>query len=161
MVEAVLGVSHVDLRTESVLYKTTVVIRLLRQMPHEHCAPRGPADNSLMHSLLAKALDEAQPLVESRGWAWPTPSTLAEAERLLSLTSRHRLPTIQIDADGSIRLEWEAGEASWLTLTVDGSGQLRHSAVIGEDEFERGEVFGEVLPEWATTVLERLLQVGH
>ncbi len=127
-----------------------------------NAAPRGvPADNSLMHPLLAAALDEAKPLVESRGWAWPTPPTLAEAERLLSLTSRHRPPTIQIDADGSIRLEWEAAEAGWLTFTVDGSGQLRHSAVIGEDEFEHSEEFADALPAWATTVLQRLVQVGH
>jgi hypothetical protein len=33
--------------------------------------------------------------------------------------------------------------------------------VIGEDEFERSEVFGDVLPEWAATVLARLVQVGH
>lgn len=155
------GVAHVDLRAGSVLYKTTGFIRSVRQMPNEHCTPRGPADNFVMHPLLAAALDEAQPLVESRGWAWPTPSTVAEAERLLSLTYRHRPPTIQIDADGSIRLEWEAAEVGWLTLTLDGSGQLRHSAVIGEDEFERSEEFGDVLPEWATTVLERLVQVGH
>ena len=119
------------------------------------------ADNSLMHPLLAMALNEAKPLVNSRGWVWPSPSTLAEAERLLSLVSRHRLPTIEIDADGSIRFEWEAAETGWLTLTVDGSGQVRHSAVIGEDEFERSEVFGDVLPEWATTLLERIVQVGH
>ena len=125
-------------------------------------APRVvPADNSAMHPLLATALNEAKPLMESRAWAVPTPSTLAEAERLLGLTSRHRLPTVQIDADGSVRLEWEAAETGWLTLTVDGSGQVRHSAVIGEDEFERSEVFGDVLPEWATTVLERIVQVGH
>ncbi len=130
-------------------------------MPHD-TAPRVVlADNAVMHPLLAAALDEATPMVESRGWAWPTPSTLAEAARVLSLTSHHRPPTIQVDADGSIRLEWEAAEMGWLTLTVDGSGQVRHSAVIGEDEFERTEVFGDVLPEWANTVLERLVQVGH
>jgi hypothetical protein len=131
------------------------------QMPDE-TAPRGlPADNSVMHPLLAAALDESMPMVESRGWVRPTPSTLTEAERLLGLTSCHRPPTIQTDADGSVRFEWEASEAGWMTLTVDGSGQLRHSAVIGEDEFERTEVFGDVLPEWATTVLERLVRVGH
>lgn len=115
----------------------------------------------MMHPLLDTALKEAKPLTESRGWALPTPSTVAEAERLLGLTSRHRLPTIQIDADGSIRFEWEAAETGWLALTVDGSGQVRHSAVIGEDEFERSEEFGDLLPEWATAVLERLVQVGH
>jgi hypothetical protein len=114
-----------------------------------------------MHPLLAAALDEATPMVESRGWAWPTPSTLAQAERLLSLTPRHRPPLVQLDADGSMRLEWEAADRGWLTLTVDGSGQLRHSAVIGEDEFEGAEVFGESLPDWAITLLQRLVQVGH
>ena len=161
--DAVGGVAHVDSRARSVLHKKK------KQLPFDPCArcrvnavPRGvPADNSVMHPLLATALDEAKPLTESRGWARPTPSTLAEAERLLGLTSRHRPPTIQIDADGSIRLEWEAAETGWLTLTVDGSGQLRHSAVIGEDEFERSEAFGDVLPAWASTVLERLVQVGH
>ena len=49
----------------------------------------------------------------------------------------------------------------WLTLTVDGSGQVRHSAVLGEDEFERTEVLGDVLPKWADTVLGRLVQLGH
>ena len=100
-------------------------------------------------------------MVESRGWAWPTPSTLAETERLLSLTARHRPPTIQLDADGSVRLEWEAAELGWLMFRVDGSGQLMHTAVIGEDEFERSEVFGDGLPPWATTVMERLVQAGH
>jgi hypothetical protein len=120
-----------------------------------------PVDNSAMHPLLAAALDEIQPLVESRGWASPTPATVGEADRLLDLTPLHRPPMIQIDADGSIRLEWEAGETGWLTLSVDGSGQLRHSAVIGPDEFERSEPFGDVLPPWARTVLERLVQIGH
>lgn len=100
-------------------------------------------------------------MVESRGWTGPTLSTLADAERLLGLTARHRPPTIQIDADGSIRIEWDAAALGWVTFTVDGSGQIRHSAVIGEDEFERTEVFGDVLPEWAATVLERLVQMGH
>jgi hypothetical protein len=121
----------------------------------------GAADNSPMHPLIAAALNEATPMVESRGWALPTPSTVAEAERLLALTSRHRPPTIQIDAVGSIRLEWEASEMGWMTLTVDGSGQLKHNAVIGEDEFELTEVFGDVLPAWAATVLERLVRAGH
>lgn len=156
-----MGVAPVDLRDGSVLYEYTVVIPSVRQTPVTTAAGEGPAENSVMHPLLAAALDEAKPLVESRGWAWPTPATLVEAERVLALTSRHRPPTIEVDADGSIRFEWEAAEAGWLTLTVDGTGQLRHSAVIGEDEFEHSEAFGEVLPDWAATVLARLVQVGH
>ena len=70
------------------------------------------ADNSVMHPLIATALDETKPLVESRGWAWPSPSTLAESERLLRLTPRHRPPTIQVDTDGSVRFEWEAAETA-------------------------------------------------
>lgn len=100
-------------------------------------------------------------MVESRGWACPNSPTLKEAERVLNLTAHVRPPVIQIDADGSIRLEWEAAEMGWLTLTVDGSGQVSHSAVIGDDEFERTEPFGDVLPEWAATVLARLVHVGH
>ena len=75
-------------------------------MPHVTAPGVVPADNAVMQSILAAALDDAAPMVESRGWAGPTLSTVAEAERLLSLTSRHRPPTIQIDADGSICLEW-------------------------------------------------------
>lgn len=114
-----------------------------------------------MHPLLTAALDEAALLVESRGWVRPTPSTLAEAERLLRLTSGHRRPSIQADPDGSVRFEWEAAGMGWLTLTVDGRGQVHHSAVIGEDEFERSEAFGDALPAWAGAVLERLLQAEH
>ena len=80
---------------------------------------------------------------------------------MLGLTSRHRPPAVQIDANGSIRLEWEAAETGWLTLTVDGSGQVKHSAVIDQDEFERSEPLGDALPEWARTLLARLVQVGH
>lgn len=130
-------------------------------MAHHTATCIAPADNALMHPLLAAALDESRPLVESRGWSRPMPSSLSEAERLLSLTSRHRPPTIEIDVNGSIRLVWEAAEMGWLTLTVNGSGQVWHSAVIGEDEFERTEGLGDVLPEWAAAVLERLVQVGH
>jgi len=114
-----------------------------------------------MHPRLAAALDETAALVESRGWTSPAASTLAEAERLLALTAGRRAPAVQIDADGSVRLEWDAAEMGWLTLTVDGSGQVRHSAVMGEDEFERTESFVDALPEWAASVLNRLLQVGH
>lgn len=114
-----------------------------------------------MHAILMAALDEAAPLVADRGWAHPTPTTLAEADRLLCLVADHRPPSVQVVPDGAVRLEWEAGEHGWLALTVDGSARLTHSAVIGEDEFERAEDFGDVLPDWAGMLLSRLMQAGH
>ncbi len=114
-----------------------------------------------MHLLLTAALDEAAPLFADRGWTRPTPATLADAERLLRLTQSYRAPTVQVDADGSLRLEWEAGEAGWLAFTVDGRSQVTHSAVIGDDEFEKTEALGDTLPEWAARLLARLMQVGH
>lgn len=114
-----------------------------------------------MHALLTAALADARPLVASRGWAYPTQATLVEADRLLQLVAQHRAPTVLVDPDGSVRLEWEAADRGWLTLTVNGSGQLVHSAVIDEDEFEQSEAFSDVLPGWAGTLLGRLMQAGH
>ena len=115
-----------------------------------------------MHPSLQTAFDEVDPLIESRGWTKPTPETVKAAERLLDLVEKMpRQPTIQVDPEGTISFEWEAADHGWLTLTVDDLGQLTHSAVLGEDEFTQTEAFGEELPDWATTLLQRLLAAGH
>ncbi len=114
-----------------------------------------------MHDKVEAALRDVEPLIAERGWTRPTLETIAAAEHLLKLVENARPPDIQIDPDGTISFEWEAGEHGWLTLTVDGQGQLIHSAVLGEDEFAQAETFGEDLPDWAGTLLQRLLAAGH
>jgi hypothetical protein len=115
-----------------------------------------------MHPSLTIALEEVEPLVASRGWARPAPDTIAAAQRLLGLVgSLPRRPAVQAEPDGTISFEWEAGEHGWLTLSVDGQGQLTHSAVLGEDEFTQVEAFGETLPDWAATLLQRVMRAGH
>ena len=115
-----------------------------------------------MHPSLRSALEDARPLIADRGWTQPEPATIAAAERLLAIVEKlHRLPAVQVEPDGTISFEWEAAEHGWLTLTVDDAGQLTHSAVLGEDEFTQAEAFGEALPDWAATLLQRLLGAGH
>ena len=115
-----------------------------------------------MHPTLQAALHEAGPLIADRGWQAPSPETIAAAERLLALVEqRPRRPEVQVEPDGTISFEWEAGEHGWLTLTVDGQGQLTHSAVLGEDEFTQTESFDDALPGWAGTLLARLFDAGH
>ncbi len=115
-----------------------------------------------MHSSLQAALADAEPLIAHRGWQAPSPATLDAAERLLALVGKEpRQPDVQVEPEGTISFEWEAGEHGWLTLTVDDQGQLTHSAVLGEDEFTQTEAFGEALPGWADTLLRRLLGAGH
>jgi hypothetical protein len=114
-----------------------------------------------MHALLAAALADAAPLIEARGWARPSEATLADAERVLALVSGRRAPAVQIEPDGAVAFEWESAGHGWLTLAVDGQGQLKHEAVIGEDEFGQTEPFGDALPAWAAELLARLLRAGH
>ena len=115
-----------------------------------------------MHEQLTAALKEAEPLITARGWTQPTPATVASAERLLELVAKHqRQPTVQVDPTGTISFEWEAADHGWLTLTVDDQGQLTHSAVLGEDEFTQTEAFTDQLPDWANSLLQRLLGAGH
>ena len=115
-----------------------------------------------MHQALQTALDEVGPLIEGRGWTRPAPETIASAERLLRLVEKMpRQPAVQVDPEGTISFEWEAAQHGWLTLTVDDLGQLTHSAVLGEDEFTQAEAFGDALPDWAGTLLQRLLAAGH
>jgi hypothetical protein len=115
-----------------------------------------------MHPALEAALQEVDPLIADRGWARPSPSTLAAAERLLELVEKMpRQPALQVEPEGTISFEWEAAEHGWLTLTVDGRGGLAHSAVLGEDEFAQTEPFEDELPGWAGTLLQRLLASGH
>jgi hypothetical protein len=115
-----------------------------------------------MHPSLQAALDEVEPLVANRGWIRPAPDTIAAAQRLLTLVDAlPRQPAVQVEPAGTISFEWEAGEHGWLTLSVDDQGQLTHSAVLGEDEFTQAEPFGDTLPDWAATLLQRLMRTGH
>jgi hypothetical protein len=115
-----------------------------------------------MHTLLADALAEVAPLIARRGWIAPAPATVAAAERLMALVATlPRAPAVQVEPEGTISFEWEAAEHGWLTLSVDDTGQLTHSAVLGEDEFTQAEAFGDALPDWAATLLGRLMAAGH
>ena len=115
-----------------------------------------------MHPALQTALDDVRPLIAGRGWIDPTPATIEAAERLLALVDKMpRPPAVQVDPEGTISFEWEAADHGWLTLTVDDQGQLTHSAVLGEDEFTQAEAFDDALPDWAATLLQRLLAAGH
>jgi hypothetical protein len=115
-----------------------------------------------MHPALQAALDDAEPLIDTRGWQRPSAQTIDAAQGLLGLVARHpRPPQVQVEPEGTISFEWEAGAHGWLTLTVDDQGQLTHSAVLGEDEFTQAEAFGDELPDWADTLLQRLLGAGH
>ena len=115
-----------------------------------------------MHPALEQALEEVAPLMATRGWQAPKPQTVTAAERLLKLVEKMaRQPAVQVEPQGTISFEWEAAEHGWLTLTVDDRGSLTHSAVLGEDEFTQTESFGDQLPDWAATLLQRLLATGH
>ena len=119
-------------------------------------------DNRPMHPALSAALADAAPLIADRGWVVPPAATLEAAERLLDLVAgMARQPAVQVEPEGTISFEWEAAEHGWLTLTVDDAGRLVHSAVLGEDEFTQAEAFGDTLPDWAGTLLRRLLAAGH
>lgn len=119
-------------------------------------------DAGAVHPLLAAALEEAAALSE-RGWRPPSDATLAESNRLLSLlqAAGWRPPEIQMTPDGEVTFEWEVGARGWLQLLVKGEGKLTHSAVIEGDEYGQSEDFGNGLPDWAASLLERLLSVGH
>jgi hypothetical protein len=115
-----------------------------------------------MHPALAAALADAAPLITDRGWIAPAAATIAAAERLLArVATLPRAPAVQAEPDGTISFEWEAAQHGWLTLTVDDTGQLTHSAVLGEDEFTQAEAFADELPDWAANLLARLFAAGH
>jgi hypothetical protein len=116
-----------------------------------------------MSPLLMLALSDAIPFVDERGWTPPDAATIAEADRLIALVAPlGREPMAEVEPDGSIALEWEAADHGWLRLSVDGSGQVAHSAVIGGDDYEQVEDFDEArLPDWASELLRRLMAVGH
>jgi hypothetical protein len=114
-----------------------------------------------MQPLLALAVAEAAPLIAARGWVPPSESTQADADRLLNLVASYRAPKVQVESDGTVAFEWEAADHGWLTLTVNGQGQLIHGAVIDEDEFAQTEDFRDTLPDWAGTLLARLMRAGH
>ena len=68
---------------------------------------------------------------------------------------------IQVTPDGEISFEWEAGAHGWLQLLVRGDGQLTHSAVLEGDEYGQSEDFGDALPDWAASLVARLMRLGH
>ena len=115
-----------------------------------------------MHQRLVAALQEAR-VMRDRGWQPPTDATLAEAGRLMALLEPlgWRPAEIQVTPDGEISFEWEADTYGWLQLVVRGVGQLTHSAVIEGDEYGQSEDFEDALPDWAASLLGRLMGMGH
>jgi hypothetical protein len=112
---------------------------------------------------LANALHEARVLGPSRSWTPPTPATQTEAAHLLALllaTEPAWPPAeIEVQPDGAIHFDWDAGERGWVTLCVNGSGLLTHSAVIDGDEYTLAEPWNPTsgaLTDWAGEVLRRL-----
>jgi hypothetical protein len=109
---------------------------------------------------LTTALHEARLLGADRPWTTPTPATQAEAERLLALLAAEQgwpPGEIEVQPDGAIQIDWDAGERGWVTLSVDGHAQLTHSAVIDGDEYTLAEPWdGQALTDWAAEVLRRL-----
>jgi len=109
---------------------------------------------------LATALHEARLLGANRPWTPPTPATQAEAERLLALLAGAQAwppGEIEVQPDGTIHIDWDAGERGWVTLSVDGHALLTHSAVIDGDEYTLAEPWdGQSLTDWAAEVLRRL-----
>jgi hypothetical protein len=115
-----------------------------------------------MSPLLLAAIEEANALAPTRGWASPSPQAIGEAQRLLDLLQPNlRPPVVQVQPDGRISLEWESGARGWLQLAVAGAGTLTHSAVIDGYEYELEETFGDVMPTWAAELLHRLLGEEH
>jgi hypothetical protein len=111
---------------------------------------------------LATALHEARLLGADRPWTPPTPATQAEAAQLLALlTADPVLPPaeIEVQPDGAIHFDWDAGERGWVTLSVNGDATLTHSAVIDGDEYTLAEPWDTTtgtLTDWAGEVLRRL-----
>lgn len=114
-----------------------------------------------MTPLLAAALEEARAFHADRGWTPPSDAAIDEAERLQRLLVDWRTPLVQVEPDGTIIFEWDAGERGWLQLCVRGSGELLHSAVIEGDEYGQAEPFDQVLSPWAQHLLGKLLGAGQ
>ena len=68
----------------------------------------------------------------------------------------HAAPGVQVQPDGAIALEWEAGDRGWLALTVRGNATLEHAAVLDGDDYGLSEDFGDGVPDWALEMLRRL-----
>ncbi|MEY4906732.1 MAG: hypothetical protein RL260_450 [Pseudomonadota bacterium] len=111
---------------------------------------------------LTSALHEARLLGANRPWTTPTPATQAEAERLLALLATEPAwpsAEIEVQPDGAIHFDWDAGKRGWVTLSVDGHALLTHSAVIDGDEYTLAEPWDTTtgaLTDWAAEVLRRL-----
>jgi hypothetical protein len=111
---------------------------------------------------LATALHEARLLGAGRPWTPPTPAAQAEAERLLALLAAEPAwppAQIEVQPDGTIQFDWDAGTRGWVTLSVAGHALLTHSAVIDGDEYTLAEPWDTragALTDWAAEVLRRL-----
>jgi hypothetical protein len=121
-----------------------------------------------LHPLLAAALDEAGQLSTRHHWLLPGQPALDEATRLLALVApAWPAPAVRIESNGAITFDWECGERGWVELTLDGSGQLTHNAVIDADDYGQTEPWpaardaAAAMPGWACEVLRRLLGSRH
>lgn len=115
---------------------------------------------AMSSTALTSALHEARVLGAGRPWTPPSPAAVTEAERLITLLAAEPAwpaGAIEVQPDGAIQFDWDAGERGWVTLSVDGHALLTHSAVIDGDEYTLAEPWdGQTLTDWAAEVLRRL-----
>lgn len=88
---------------------------------------------------------------------YPAPDSLARAVAVLrSLPTTVQLPSVVVESDGEVGLDWDEGAQSVLSVSVGESPMLRYAALIGPEPAHGRVPFIGVLPQTLSFFIRRI-----
>jgi hypothetical protein len=87
-------------------------------------------------------------LWDHQGAAPVSPSTLAHAQRFVAKLPRDSpLPSVGVEADGQLTLEWYRDPSWTLSVSVGAESDLFYAALFGTNDIRGREAFSSDVPE--------------
>ena len=120
------------------------------------------------HSRSDTLYELAELALESQDAGWDgyeaeavRPNAVFETQRfLLALPFGVPVPSVSIDPDGDIELEWYVRRTRLFSVCISGDGILRYAGLFGRNEKSGRELFYEEVPDEILGNLRRFYAVG-
>ena len=76
---------------------------------------------------------------------------------LLQLPTSVPMPSVSIDVDGHVAIEWDYGPRRIISIRLAGDGTIHYGGLLGYSTFYGAEVPADVIPEPVARAIDRIL----
>ncbi len=76
---------------------------------------------------------------------------------LLQLPTSTPMPSVSIDVDGHVAIEWDNGPRQIISIRLAGDGTIYYGGLLGYSTFYGAEVPADVIPEPVARAIDRIL----